>query len=109
MRTRAALLAVMTVLVFASVCYECLRALFNPIVISREDKSAQVLIDGSPVSFDGQFFSINPWKRSYIVEIRQAATVTKRRIDAWDKSSDSGTISIKKNKVEFYLSNEPVQ
>jgi len=79
----------------------------NPILFVNEDPATEVFIDGSLVKFEKTYFNLYPWKWGYGVEIKGPLGTQRRIIYPWDQESDSGSVIVRKNEVNFYIKSEP--
>lgn len=83
--------------------WRALRANTNPILIISDDPQSEVLLDLKPIKFEDGVYRLNPWKDSYLLEVRGHGKSKSAVIFPNDSDSDSGSVVVEKDKVEFHL------
>ncbi len=100
-KKRVFFFATFLAVVVATVTY--VLVMVNPVLIFNEAPGAEVFVDGKELDFERGSYTLYPWKRSYLVEVRAPSGRYKRRIYPWEGSSDSSSVFVKKDGVSFYV------
>ncbi len=94
---------VLVIGVLGSFGWRALQANSNPILIISQDPQSEVFLDSKLLKFEDGVYHLNPWKDSYLLEVRGHGRSKSAVIYPNEADSDSGSVVVEKDKVEFHL------